>query len=361
MKSFVRVASSFLGAAVVVTQLAGVSTAATAPIQGPSSSFEQPMPVTPVQKEIQRLFQQISTKAAVAGKHGEKLESFTRVASRLQYQTHASELMAARDAINAMGSDFGQLEELRSAALPWQQSVIDRMEPVLAGLAGHATQAIERLNEDRRQLPSSQAYRDAVGNLSASASQIRTLISVNLDYAQARAKLDRLDASAAEPVLSTTREAARVSPKAAKSLEQRLHSELLKLPYYGVFDHLAFQVEGDQVQLSGAVSWPALKGDAENAVRRVEGVGGVSSDIQVLSLSPHDNRIRRATYWAVYGHSALARYRLNPNPPIRIIVANGNVTLKGVVASEMDKTIAYLRASGVPGVFSVTNDLRVGS
>lgn len=88
----------------------------------------------------------------------------------------------------------------------------------------------------------------------------------------------------------------RVSPKAAESLEQRLHSELLKLPYYRVFDHLAFQVEGDQVQLRGEVSWPALKGDAENAVRRVEGVGGVSSDIQVLSLSPRDNRIRRATY-----------------------------------------------------------------
>jgi hyperosmotically inducible periplasmic protein len=100
-----------------------------------------------------------------------------------------------------------------------------------------------------------------------------------------------------------------------------LHSNLSTLPYYGVFDHLAFQVEGDQVQLSGEVSWPALKGDAENAVRRVERVEGVSSDIQVLPLSPRDNRIRRATYWAFYGHSALARYRLNPNPRIRIIVA----------------------------------------
>lgn len=362
MKYIVRIASSFLGAAVVLTQLAGVSTAATAPVQGSSSSFEQAVPVTPAQKEIERLFKQISSNAAIVGKHGDKLESFTRGGSRLQYQTHAAELMAAKDAINAMGSDFVQLQELRLGALPWQQSVIDRMEPVLVDLAGHATQAIDRLNEDRRRLPS-QEYRDAVGNLSESANQVRNLISVNLDYAQAREKLNLLDDSALDAVakLSPVPDAGRVSPKAAKSLEQRVRSELLKLPYYGVFDHLAFQVEGDQVRLSGEVSWPALKSDAENAVRRVEGVAGVTSEVQVLPVSFHDNSIRRATYWAVYGHSALARYRLNPNPPIRIIVANGNVTLKGVVASEMDKKIAYMRASGVPGVFSVTNHLQVGS
>jgi len=360
MKNIVRTAIGFLGVAVMATQFIGVSNANVIPLESSSNSFEQPLPVTPAQKEVDRLLKQISANAAIASRHGEKLESFTRSGSRLQYQTHAAELMKAKDAINRMGSDLRQLEDLRASALPWQQAVIDRMEPVLVGLAGHATEAIERLNEDRRQLPS-QAYRDSVGSLYTYAQQARTLISVNLDYAQAREKLNRLDASTAEPALSATRDRTSVSPKAAKSLEQRLHSELLKLPYYGVFDHLAFEVEGDQVQLSGEVSWPALKKDAENAVRRVEGVGGVSSDIQVLPLSTHDNRIRRATYWAVYGHSALARYRLNPNPPIRIIVANGNVTLKGVVTSEMDKTIAHLRASGVPGVFSVTNALRVGS
>jgi hyperosmotically inducible protein len=362
MKYIVRIASSFLGAAVVLTQLAGVSAADTAPIQGSSSSFEQPVPVTPAQKQIQRLFKQISSNAAIVGKHGDNLESFSRVGSRLQYPTHAAELMAAKDAINAMGSDFVQLQELRADALPWQQTVIDRMEPVLVGLAADATQAIDRLNEDRPQLPS-QEYRDAVSNLSDSAREVRNLISVNLDYAQAREKLDRLDDSALETVakLSLAPDVARVSAKAAKSLEQRVRTELLKLPYYGVFDHLAVQVEGDQVRLSGEVSRPVLKSDAENAVRRVEGVAGITSDIQVLPVSFHDNRIRRATYWAVYGHSALSRYRLNPNPPIRIIVENGNVTLKGVVASEMDKTIAYMRASGVPGVFSVTNHLQVGS
>ena len=360
MKNIVRTAISFLGMAVMVTQFVGVSNANVIPLESSSNSFEQPLPVTPAQKAVDRLLKQISSNAAIASRHGEKLDSFARSGSQLQYQTHAAELMAAKDAINAMGSDFGELQELRPSALPWQQTVIDRIEPVLVGLAGHATEAIERLNEDRRKLPS-QAYRDSVQNLYAYAQQARTLISVNLDYAQAREKLNRLDASAAEPVLSSTRDAARVSPKATKSMEQRVRSELLKLPYYGVFDHLAFQVEGDQVRLSGEVNWPALKSDAENAVRRVEGVAGVTSEIEVLPVSFHDNRIRRATYWAVYGHSALARYRLNPNPPIRIIVANGNVTLKGVVDSEMDKTIAYTRASGVPGVFSVTNHLRIGS
>jgi hyperosmotically inducible periplasmic protein len=360
MKNIVRTAISFLGMAVMVTQFVGVSNANVIPLESSNNSFEQPLPVTSAQKAVDRLLKQISSNAAIASRHGEKLDSFARSGSQLQYQTHAAELMAAKNAINAMGSDFGQLQELRRSALPWQQTVIDRIEPVLVGLAGHATEAIERLNEDRRKLPS-QTYRDSVQNLYAYAQQARTLISVNLDYAQVREKLNRLDASAAEPLLSSTRDAARVSPKATKSLEQRVRSELLKLPYYGVFDHLAFQVEGDQVRLSGEVSWPALKSDAENAVRRVEGVAGVTSKIQVLPVSFHDARIRRATYWAVYGHSVLTRYRLNPNPPIRIIVANGNVTLKGVVASDMDKTIAYLRASGVPGVFSVTNDLRVGS
>jgi hyperosmotically inducible protein len=186
---------------------------------------------------------------------------------------------------------------------------------------------------------------------------------VNLDYAQAREKLNRLDASVMEPVakVSTAPEATRVSSKAAKSLEQRVTSELLKLPYYGVFDYLAFQIDGDQVTLSGHVNWPTLKTDAERAVRGVEGVAAVSSTIEVLPLSPNDDRIRIAAYRAIYGHSTLARYRLNPHAPIRIIVKNGNLTLMGVVGSDMDRTIAHMQANSVPGAFSVTNNLQVGS
>ena len=360
MNNTTRRTMGFLGAAFLATQLIG-AVPANGNSQSSSSSFEQAMPVTPAQKEVDRLLKQIAANAAIAAKHAEALDSFARVGSRLSYATHAAELTHAKTAINAMGADFRQLQELRPSALPWQQLVIDRMEPVLNGLAGHATDAIERLNAERGKFPS-RAYQDAVGNLHASAQQARTQVSIHLDYAQAREKLNRLDASPAEPVTrEAAREAAETSAKSVKGLEHRVRSALLKLPYYGVFDHLAFQVEGDQVNLTGEVSWPVLKTDAERAVRNVEGVAGVTSDIKVLPVSLHDNRIRLATYWAVYGQPTLARYRINPNPPIRIIVENGHVTLKGVVGNEMDRTIAYMQANSVPGVFSVTNSLQVGS
>ena len=362
MTNTVRRTIGFLGLTLMATQLIGAPVAAAVPFRDSSSSFEQAMPVTPAQKEAERLLKQISSNAAVASKHADKLDSFTRVGSRLSYETHAAELTAAKEAINAMGSDFRQLQELRPSALPWQQSLIDRMEPVLVGLASHATEAIERLNQDRRGLPSEE-YKDAVGNLYAYAGQARNLVAVNLDYAQAREKLNRLDASAMEPVakVSSVREANSVTSKASNSREDRVRSELLKLPYYGVFDYLAFQVDGDQVTLSGHVNWPTLKTDAERAARGVEGVTTVNSNIEVLPLSSFDDRIRIDAYRAIYGQPTLARYRLNPHPPIRIIVKNGNLTLMGVVGSNMDRTIAHMQANSVPGVFSVTNNLQVGS
>ena len=359
MKNTLRRTTGLLGAAVIATQLMGAPATTALAFQGSSGSFEQALPVTPAQKEVERLFKQIAGNAAIASKHADKLDSFTRAGSRLAYATHAAELMAAKDAVNAMAADFRQLQELRPGALPWQRSVIDRMQPALVGLAGHTTDAIERLNGNRADLTSPE-YKDAITNLYAYADHTRALLSVNLDYAQAREKLNRLDASPAEPVAKVTLPAA-LSPKAAERLEQRVRSALLKLPYYGVFDHLAFQLDGDQVRLIGDVSWPVLKTDAERAVRSVEGVTGVTSEIKVLPASLHDNRLRLATYWAIYGQPTLARYRVNPHPPIRIIVENGHVTLKGVVGSEMDRSTAYVQANGVPGAFSVTNDLQIGS
>lgn len=135
--------------------------------------------------------------------------------------------------------------------------------------------------------------------------------------------------------------------------------ELLMLPYYGVFDYLQFRVEGRDVTLMGQVTSPVLKQDAESAVRSIEGVETVTNDIEVLPVSPFDDQIRLAAYKAIYGNPALQRYALPPNPPIRIIVNNGHVTLEGIVDSEMDKTLAGAQARGLPNVFSVTNDLRV--
>ena len=131
------------------------------------------------------------------------------------------------------------------------------------------------------------------------------------------------------------------------------------LPYYGVFDNLMFRVDGYRVTLLGQVSRPTLKTDAERVVKRIEGVEQVVNRIEVLPLSPNDDRIRRAVYRAVYGHSALQRYGLGAQPPIHIIVKNGNVALEGLVANTMDRNIAGIQANAVPGVFSVRNNLRV--
>lgn len=142
-------------------------------------------------------------------------------------------------------------------------------------------------------------------------------------------------------------------------LERHVRHELLMLPYYSVFDNLEFRVNGDTVILSGQVVRPVLKSDAAHAVQHVEGVRQVINNIQVLPVSSFDDRIRLATFRAIYGNPAMTKYAIQPIKPIRIIVDNGHVTLVGVVANEMDRNIAYLQANRVPNVFSVTNDLRV--
>jgi len=153
-------------------------------------------------------------------------------------------------------------------------------------------------------------------------------------------------------------------PAASKyrgDLTREVRHELLMLPYYTIFDNLAYRVDGSTVTLIGQVTRPALKSDAGNVVKRIEGVTGVNNQIEVLPLSPFDDRIRRAEYRAIYGYTPLQRYALGAQPAIHIIVKNGHVSLEGVVANEADRNIAGIRANGVPGVFSVQNDLRIES
>ena len=147
--------------------------------------------------------------------------------------------------------------------------------------------------------------------------------------------------------------------KAETDLGKKVRHELVMLPYFTIFDNLAYKVEGNTVTLYGEVTQPVLKSDAQRAVKRVEGVQSVVNNIQVLPLSPFDNQIRRAEYRAIFGFGGLYRYAMGTNPSIRIIVNNGHVTLEGIVDNQGDKNLAYVRANGVPGVFSVTNDLRV--
>jgi hyperosmotically inducible protein len=149
--------------------------------------------------------------------------------------------------------------------------------------------------------------------------------------------------------------------KMQENLVKEVRHQLLLLPYYSVFDNLLFKVDGDKVTLLGQVVRPTLKSDAESAVKSIEGVSSVDNRIEVLPTSPMDDGLRRAVYRAIYGDTVLSRYGMSALPSIHIIVKNGHVALEGVVDSESDKNLANLRASAVPNVFSVTNNLAVGS
>ena len=144
-------------------------------------------------------------------------------------------------------------------------------------------------------------------------------------------------------------------------LEKKVRHELLMMPYFSVFDNLSFRVDNGVVTLMGEVTRPTLRSDAQRVIERTEGVKTVVNTIEVLPLSPFDDRIRLATYRAIYGYGPLQRYGLGTQPSIRIIVKNGNVSLEGVVNNAMDRNLANIRANQVPGVFSVSNGLQVGS
>jgi len=146
------------------------------------------------------------------------------------------------------------------------------------------------------------------------------------------------------------------------TIANQVQHNLAMLPWYGVFDHLAYQVNGTQVILSGQVisEHATTKDDAGKFVRSIPGVTSVVNNIEVLPPSPFDNQIRRAEYRAVFSHADLGRYTLGAIPQVHIIVKNGHVSLEGMVMNEMDKNIAGIVANSVPGVFSVENNLRIG-
>jgi hyperosmotically inducible protein len=148
------------------------------------------------------------------------------------------------------------------------------------------------------------------------------------------------------------------SEKGYNRLVKEVRHELVMLPYYSVFDNLAYKVDGNTVTLFGQVTRPTIKSDAERAVKGIEGVESVQNNIEVLPLSPNDDRIRRAVYNAIYSQPGLDMYSMRSVPTIHIIVKNGHVDLEGAVATEGDKDRAGIAANGVPGVFSVTNNLQ---
>ena len=142
-------------------------------------------------------------------------------------------------------------------------------------------------------------------------------------------------------------------------LSRRVRRELVTLPYYGVFDNLAYSINGGNVTLYGQVVRPTTRSDAERRVKKIAGVTRVVNNIEVLPLSRFDDQIRVATYRSIANMGGLHRYLRGTNPSIHILVDRGHVTLEGVVSGSGDATLAYHAANRVPGVFSVRNNLRV--
>jgi len=142
-------------------------------------------------------------------------------------------------------------------------------------------------------------------------------------------------------------------------LAKKVRHELVTLPYYGVFDNLAYSINGGTVTLYGQVVRSSTRSDAAGRVKRIAGVTRVVNNIEVLPLSGFDDGIRARTYRSIAQMGGLWRYLRGTNPSLHIVVDRGHVTLEGVVSGSGDRNLAYIAANRVPGVFSVTNNLRV--
>jgi hyperosmotically inducible protein len=149
------------------------------------------------------------------------------------------------------------------------------------------------------------------------------------------------------------------SARSEARIVREVRHELLMLPYFGVFDNIAYKVDGATVTLLGQAVRPSLKSDAGNAVKHIEGVDKVDNRIEVLPPSPMDDGLRMRLFRQIYGFPSLEKYALGVQKPIRIIVKGGRVTLEGVVDTQADKDTAGIRANSVPGIFQVTNNLQV--
>ena len=149
----------------------------------------------------------------------------------------------------------------------------------------------------------------------------------------------------------------------ANSIEigRQVQKSIKKLPYYEVYDHIDFTVEGGVVTLTGKVRNATNKDSAERVVKKIDGVTAVVNNIDILPVGGFDERIRRNLYASISNSAGLSRYLWHVNPEVRLIVERGHVTLEGSVYNQGDKNLAYIAARGVPGVFSVTNNLMVGS
>ena len=146
--------------------------------------------------------------------------------------------------------------------------------------------------------------------------------------------------------------------KPAPGLERKIFKKLIRLPYYGVFDHITFKVDDGTVTLSGKVAVARNRKDAESEVKRLEGVREVINRIEVLPPSPFDNRIRRRVLQTL-ATRGMFRYLQEPFPSVRLIVDGGRLVLEGYVANRGDYNLINVLSSGVSDVFSVRNNLLI--
>jgi hyperosmotically inducible periplasmic protein len=146
-----------------------------------------------------------------------------------------------------------------------------------------------------------------------------------------------------------------------QQLADRIGKQLAydRVGYGNAFNAITVSVQNGVVTLGGHALGPVAKDSALNLAKRTPGVTNVVDKIQVDPVSPMDDQLRMRVARAVYGYPTLNKYAINPANPIRITVINGHVILSGVVDNQADKNVAYIQANGVPGVFSVTNDLQV--
>ena len=149
------------------------------------------------------------------------------------------------------------------------------------------------------------------------------------------------------------------NPRFEQRLASQVRHELAMIPQVTIFDNLAYSVDGNTVTLYGQVRNGFIKDTAESAVKHLEGVEHVNDQIEILPASFNDDRIRRQVALAVFKDPRLSHYAIQPVPPIHIIVKHGHVNLEGVVRTQADKDAAFIKANGIPGVFSVQNNLQV--
>jgi hyperosmotically inducible periplasmic protein len=178
---------------------------------------------------------------------------------------------------------------------------------------------------------------------------------------------DKLDA---EKRIEKTREAQSINDQITVNgpqvSDQELYNKIAKALAFDrqgypsfPFNAIIMHVRNGVVELAGEVVEPVDKESAVGVVTNTPGVRGLVDHLKVAPVSPNDWAIRRAMYQAVYGSPVSTKYAIDPGKPIRIVVDNGHVTLVGTVQNTGDRQIIYQRASGVPGAFSVTNDLQV--